>query len=114
MRTARLDLDDYNNDTEDGLHITSMAGTWMSIVEGFAGMRVKNNQLFFNPFLPKQWQLFSFTINFRKSVLKISIDGKGVLIENRSDKSVDVNVFDQAYQVAPNGITTIQTRIINQ
>jgi maltose phosphorylase len=38
LRTARLDLDDYNNDTEDGLHITSMAGTWMSIVEGFAGM----------------------------------------------------------------------------
>src|SRR5690606_30326945 len=28
LRTARLDLDDYNNDTEDGLHITSMAGTW--------------------------------------------------------------------------------------
>ncbi len=45
LRTARLDLDDYNNDTEDGLHITSMAGTWMSIVEGFAGMRVKENVL---------------------------------------------------------------------
>ena len=40
VRTARLDLDDYNNDTEDGCHITSMAGTWMSVVEGFGGMRV--------------------------------------------------------------------------
>ena len=37
LRTARLDLDDYNNDTEDGLHITSMAGTWMSVVKGFGG-----------------------------------------------------------------------------
>lgn len=53
LRTARLDLDDYNNDTEDGLHITSMAGTWMSIVEGFAGMRVKNNRLSFQTFIPK-------------------------------------------------------------
>jgi len=29
------DLDDYNHEVEEGLHITSMAGTWMSIVEGF-------------------------------------------------------------------------------
>src|SRR5699024_9339669 len=36
-RTARLDLDNYNNDTEDGLHITSMTGSWLTIVEGFAG-----------------------------------------------------------------------------
>ncbi|MBC1514400.1 glycoside hydrolase family 65 protein, partial [Listeria booriae] len=39
-RTARLDLDNINNDTEDGLHITSMAGSWLSIVQGFAGMRI--------------------------------------------------------------------------
>jgi len=47
LRTARLDLDDYNNDTEDGCHITSMAGTWMSVVEGFGGMRVKDGKLSF-------------------------------------------------------------------
>jgi maltose phosphorylase len=38
LRTSRLDLDDYNKEVEEGLHITSMAGTWMSIVEGFGGM----------------------------------------------------------------------------
>ena len=37
LRTARLDLDDYNNEAYQGLHITSMAGTWMSVVEGFGG-----------------------------------------------------------------------------
>ncbi|MFW6246035.1 MAG: family 65 glycosyl hydrolase domain-containing protein, partial [Tangfeifania sp.] len=51
LRTARLDLDDYNNDTDDGLHITSMGGTWMSVVLGFGGVRVKNDRLIFNPFL---------------------------------------------------------------
>ena len=40
LRTARLDLDDYNNDTEDGCHITSMAGAWLSVVKGFGGMRI--------------------------------------------------------------------------
>ena len=49
LRTSRLDLDDYNAEVEEGLHITSMAGTWMSIVEGFAGMRVIDGQLSFEP-----------------------------------------------------------------
>jgi trehalose/maltose hydrolase-like predicted phosphorylase len=33
--------------------ILLMAGTWMSIVEGFGGMRVKNNVLHFSPKIPK-------------------------------------------------------------
>lgn len=45
QRTARLDLDNYNNDTVDGLHITSMSGSWLTIVQGFAGMRYDHNQL---------------------------------------------------------------------
>ena len=46
LRTSRLDLDDYNNEVHEGLHITSMAGTWMSIVEGFGGKRVYDQKLF--------------------------------------------------------------------
>ena len=49
LRTARLDLDDYNHEVHEGCHITSMAGTWMSIVEGFGGMRIKDNTLSFEP-----------------------------------------------------------------
>ncbi len=74
LRTARLDLDDYNHEVHEGCHITSMAGTWMSIVEGFGGMRIKDNTLSFEPKLPKAWQGFSFKINFRGSVLKMSVD----------------------------------------
>src|SRR5690606_23701580 len=62
LRTARLDLDDYNNDTEDGCHITSMAGTWMSVVKGFGGMRVKDGVLHFSPFIPDQWKSYSFRL----------------------------------------------------
>ena len=73
LRTARLDLDDYNHEVHEGCHITSMAGTWMSIVEGFGGMRVQNNALSFDPKLPEAWQGFAFKINFRQSVLKITV-----------------------------------------
>jgi maltose phosphorylase len=73
LRTARLDLDDYNNDTEDGLHITSMAGTWMSVVKGFGGMRVKEGVLHFHPFIPDQWNSYSFRIEFRERVIKVKV-----------------------------------------
>src|SRR5690606_33659843 len=73
LRTSRLDLDDYNKEVEEGLHITSMAGTWMSIVEGFGGMRVKNDTLSFDPKIPKQWTGYSFKVNFRNQILKIQV-----------------------------------------
>lgn len=110
LRTARLDLDDYNNDTEDGLHITSMAGTWMSVVEGFAGMRVRNGRLVFNPFLPKNWTSFSFSIGFRGVPLKIKITATGMLIINSSDQVLEVSIFDQIY-VIPSGETSVAYKV---
>ncbi|MCE2894637.1 MAG: glycoside hydrolase family 65 protein [Flammeovirgaceae bacterium] len=71
LRTSRLDLDDYNNDTEDGCHITSMAGTWMSVVKGFGGMRVKEGVLHFSPYIPDHWESYSFRIDFRGRVIKV-------------------------------------------
>ena len=50
LRTARLDLDDYNHDSRDGCHTTSMAGTWMSVVQGFGGFRVKDDHISFDPY----------------------------------------------------------------
>lgn len=102
LRTARLDLDDYNNDTEDGLHITSMAGTWMSVVEGFAGMRVHDGKLQFNPFLPKQWKSFSFTIGFRGATLKINITENGINIKNNNAVDLEIGIRSQFYKLSGN------------
>ena len=73
LRTARLDLDDYNKEVHEGLHITSMAGTWISIVEGFAGMRVKNGKLTFTPRLPKHWKSLSFKVIFQGETKEIKL-----------------------------------------
>ncbi|HVW98437.1 MAG TPA: glycoside hydrolase family 65 protein [Mucilaginibacter sp.] len=92
LRTARLDLDDYNNDTEDGCHITSMAGTWMSVVEGFGGMRVKDGKLSFSPFLPEKWKSFSFNVGFRGTVVKITISKDTTRIKHLSGPEITVLV----------------------
>lgn len=95
LRTARLDLDDYNNDTEEGCHITSMAGTWMSVVKGFGGMRVKDGKLHFNPYLPDQWKSYSFRLEFRGRVVKVKIDGKGVETILESGEAMEVVIQDK-------------------
>lgn len=82
LRTARLDLDDYNNDTKDGLHITSMGGTWMSVIKGIAGMRINNDMLSFAPFLPPQWTGYSFKIRYRANVLEVKVTTEKTTINN--------------------------------
>jgi maltose phosphorylase len=92
LRTSRLDLDDYNKEVEEGCHITSMAGTWMSIVEGFGGMRVKNDQLHFSPKIPKEWKGYSFKINFRNQILKVTVNHKETTFTLDSDQDLTIIV----------------------
>lgn len=107
IRTARLDLDDYNNDTEDGCHTTSMAGTWMAFAKGFAGMRVRSGQLYFSPSLPDEWDGYSFKIKFRERNLTISASKETVTIKNESAEALDLFVFDKKQTVAGNGEVSV-------
>lgn len=95
LNASRLDLNDYNNDTKQGLHITSMAGSWMSIVQGFAGMRVKNSKLYFEPFTPKNWDGYAFKIFFRENLLKISINENSISIDNESGPSLTLTINNE-------------------
>ncbi|HID1283318.1 TPA: glycosyl hydrolase family 65 protein, partial [Clostridioides difficile] len=92
-RTARLDLDNYNNDTNDGLHITSMSGSWLSIVHGFAGMRTWNETLSFDPKLPKEWKNYSFNINYRDNIINVDVCSDLIKIENLKGKPIKIIVY---------------------
>jgi len=107
LRTSRLDLDDYNKEVEEGLHITSMAGTWMSIVEGFGGMRVKNDTLHFEPRIPKDWNGYSFKINFRNQILKVSVHQNETNFTLEGETAISVFVNGKEVLVEPNSLVTV-------
>jgi len=107
LRTARLDLDDYNNEVKEGLHITSMAGTWISIVEGFGGMRVRSNMLTFNPLIPQNWKSFSFKVWFRGNVLKIRVTNSELSLFNEVGSNITVKIYGKDQLIPEGGAITI-------
>lgn len=101
LRTSRLDLDDYNKEVEEGLHITSMAGTWMSIVEGFGGMRLWNGQLHFNPQIPKQWDSYSFKINYRNQIVTVTVSNNESSFEISQGDELPIQVNGKEVVLTP-------------
>lgn len=96
-RTARLDLDNYNNDTEDGCHITSMTGSWLAIVQGFAQMKTDHDSLRFAPFLPSAWTGYAFHINYRDRLLSVHVDHEAVEITLLSGEALVLSVYEQPH-----------------
>lgn len=97
LHATRLDLDDYNNEVDQGLHITSMAGSWQVIVYGFAGMKIKDDTLNFDPVIPDKWNSYTFRINFRSRNLRIQISRKEIKITITEGEELNICIRDIVY-----------------
>ncbi|WP_108868485.1 glycoside hydrolase family 65 protein [Aquimarina aquimarini] len=107
LRTSRLDLDDYNKEVEEGLHITSMAGTWMSIVEGFGGLRMKDNKLSFAPKIPKEWSGYVFNVNYRNQILRVDVSQEGTSFSLEGDQELLIYVNGKELTITPDTLVTV-------
>ncbi|AYW47569.1 family 65 glycosyl hydrolase [Tetragenococcus osmophilus] len=106
-RTARLDLDNYNNDTQDGLHITSMTGSWLSIVHGFAQMKTFGESLSFAPLLPKSWQSYTFHVNYRHRLLFVKVTTTSVELHLLTGKPLTLTVYQKPYTLTEHLTITV-------
>jgi alpha,alpha-trehalose phosphorylase len=70
---ALMDLADLEHNTRDGLHIASLAGTWMALVAGFGGTRREEDHLSFTPRLPEKFSRLAFRLQFRGRCLRVEI-----------------------------------------
>jgi maltose phosphorylase len=99
LRTSRLDLDDYNHEADEGLHITSMAGTWMAIVEGMAGIRVFSDWIKMNPVIPRNWKQYRFQILVRNQPLEVRVSQSECEIINKGNRDLELTIFDKPIHV---------------
>ncbi|NBK20929.1 MAG: beta-phosphoglucomutase, partial [Spirochaetia bacterium] len=72
-KTVRLDIDDIQGNSVDGIHTASMAGSWMATVYGFAGFRDWKGTFSFDPKLPTAWKALTFCLTLHGSVLKVEL-----------------------------------------
>jgi alpha,alpha-trehalose phosphorylase len=72
--SAFMDLEDFENNTRDGVHIASLAGTWIAAVCGFGGMRDHDGHLSFAPRLPEHLTRLAFRLGFRQRLLVVDVE----------------------------------------
>jgi maltose phosphorylase len=99
LRMARFNLDDYNDNTKDGLHIATMAGTWLTFVEGFGGLRAEKDLVSFNPYLPEFWQGYSFQLMWKGNYLQVRQSNIGTTIVNQGSKPLQIKVKGIVYEI---------------
>jgi len=98
MHATRLDLDDYNNETDQGLHVTSMPGSWLAIVRGFAGMEILDDMLCFSPRKPEKWDGYSFQINYQGRMIQMHV-GQEVNISLKMGDELNIRVYQSVYSL---------------
>jgi alpha,alpha-trehalose phosphorylase len=95
--SAMLDLYDTHGNTRDGIHTANMGGTWMAIVYGFAGLRIKEGGLYFAPAIPESWQFCRFKIRYRDSQILVEMDREGTAFTLLSGTPKEIYVYGGVY-----------------
>lgn len=98
LHATRLDLDDYNNEGDQGLHITSMPGSWLAVVRGFAGLQIQGGTLKIEPVIPAKWNGYSFKVNYLGNTLHIQV-GKEIKISLTAGKQLNIQVYQNVYEL---------------
>ena len=70
---ALIDLEDLEHNTRDGVHIASLAGTYVALVSGFAGVRYDAGGVRFAPRLPDGMARLAFTVLLRGRRLRVEV-----------------------------------------
>ncbi len=99
---TRLDLDNYNRNTREGLHTTSIAAAWLNIVYGFAGMRSDGDFLSFKPTIPEKWNSYSFSIVYREIKILVKVDQEKATFKTAGG-SVKVLINNKKVKLAETG-----------
>jgi len=89
---TRMDLDNYNRNSGEGLHTTSIAAAWMNIVYGFGGLRSDGGELSFSPQIPREWQGYSFRVVYGDEVICVSVDQNKAGFKTLGGKEVAVTI----------------------
>jgi len=100
---TRIDLDNYNRNTNEGLHTTALAAAWMNIVYGYGGLRSDGEKLLLNPVLPKEWQSLEFGVRVHGSAVRVRLTPEATSIKTVSGPPLKLNIWGKDYEIGSEG-----------
>lgn len=92
MDSIFMDLKDLNKNTSDGLHMANIGGSLSSILRGFAGIRIEEDGLHIDPFVPKEIGRIKLRFTWRKAILELLVYDDQVDLKKISGPPVDIIV----------------------
>ena len=92
---TRMDLDNYNRNTREGLHTTSIAAAWMNIVYGFGGMQSDGACLSLSPSIPEQWQSYSFRLGYQEDIIVVEVGRETVSLYTLNGKNIRIWLYKE-------------------
>jgi alpha,alpha-trehalose phosphorylase len=98
---ALMDLEDLEHNTRDGIHIASVAGTWIAAVCGFGGVRDHSGQLSFSPRLPAALTRLKFRLMYRGTSLRVEVEHGHVRYSVVDGQSVQITHYGDEVTVEP-------------
>jgi len=101
-----MDLDDYNRNSNEGLHLTSIAAAWVNIVYGFGGLRSDGDVLKIAPICPDTWDSYAFNIEYFDVNISVLVSKNEIRLTLDQDLDYQIQVFDQLYELKK-GMTMI-------
>ena len=96
---TRMDLDNYNRNSGEGLHTTSIAAAWMNIVYGFGGLRSDAETLTLRPTIPEKWDSYRFRIVYRGEILCVHVEKGRVSLQTVNGGSRALLFYDEPITV---------------
>lgn len=78
-----------------------MAGSWLSIVQGFAGMRTITGKLSFDPQLPDGWDGYAFKVVYRGRLIEVSVSREGTGLKLLSGEALTVTLHEREVTLSP-------------
>lgn len=97
--TARLDLDDTHGNTKDGVHTANMGGTWMAMVYGFAGLRIKEDYISLEPKLPENWRGLNFKFLYKGAHIQVDVKKDKTNITVQCECPINLKVNNILYEI---------------
>jgi alpha,alpha-trehalose phosphorylase len=98
---ALMDLDDLEHNTRDGIHIASVAGTWIAAVCGFGGMRDHGGQLSFAPRLPGPLTRLKFRLMFHGTSVRVEVDSSHARYSVVDGQSLEIRHHGEPVTIEP-------------